>query len=43
MGASKEMLSETSGKCEAGQWEMGQDAFSKTGSDRCRQLVTMVG
>lgn len=43
MGGSKEMLSETSGKNKAGKWEVGQDAFSETGSYRFGQLVTTVG
>lgn len=43
MGASEEMLSETSGKNNAGKWEVGQEVFSKTGSYRFKQCVMVVG
>lgn len=42
-GASKETLSETSGKNNAGKREVGQDAFSGTGSYRFRQSVVVMG
>lgn len=43
VGASKETLSESSGENNAGKREVGQEAFSITGSYRFRQSVVVMG